>query len=133
MKQRKKEALVWLERAVDDLSWTKANINAKIYYGACFSAQQAAEKALKAFLLYQKGKFGKVHDLVKLLDECARYQAKIKSFRKKVAKLSFYYIQTRYPDIMEVDKFTKEEAEEALSISSKLIDFVSKILNKARI
>lgn len=34
----------WLNLALDDLSWTKANLNERIWYGACFTAQQAGEK-----------------------------------------------------------------------------------------
>ncbi|MCL5429363.1 MAG: HEPN domain-containing protein [Chloroflexi bacterium] len=37
----------WLARAEDDLDWTQASLKEGIYYSACFSAQQAAEKALK--------------------------------------------------------------------------------------
>ena len=33
----------WLNYAQDDLSWTEANIKEQIWYGACFTAQQAAE------------------------------------------------------------------------------------------
>ena len=120
-----KEYLVWLEKARDDLNWTKANLREEIYYGACFTAQQAAEKTLKAFLLLKNGRFDKVHDLVKLLDDCILHQKDFGKFREVVAKLSFYYTQSRYPDISEVDKFTKEEAEEALEVAEKLVEFVS--------
>lgn len=46
-----REYFVWFEKAKDDLQWTEANIRENIYYGACFTAQQAAEKALKAFVV----------------------------------------------------------------------------------
>ncbi len=47
----KKASRIWLSKALDDLRWTEANIRESIYYGACFTAQQAVEKALKAYLL----------------------------------------------------------------------------------
>jgi len=34
----------WIKKAKDDLNWTKHNIESKIYYGACFTSQQAAER-----------------------------------------------------------------------------------------
>lgn len=42
----------WIGYAANDLSWTKSNLNEQVWYGACFTAQQATEKALKA-LSYQ--------------------------------------------------------------------------------
>jgi len=50
MRNNEKEYILWWRKAKEDLKWTEANIREKIYYGACFSAQQSAEKALKAFL-----------------------------------------------------------------------------------
>ena len=126
-----KEYKIWLDKASDDLNWTKSNIKQKVYYGACFTAQQSAEKALKAFLLFKKGRFEKVHDLVKLLNTCATNNKEFIRFKTKVAKLSFYYIQSRYPDISELDIFTAAQAQEAYEIAENIFQFVSeKIRNK---
>ena len=35
----------WLIKASDDLKWTKHSIESKVWYGACFTSQQSAEKA----------------------------------------------------------------------------------------
>lgn len=121
---KKEEYKLWLEKAIDDLKWTQANIQGKIFYGACFTAQQAAEKALKAYIIYKTGKFGKIHDLVKLIDNCAVYDKDFIVYRQKIAKLSFYYVQSRYPDITEIDIYNKEEAEEAYSLAEELISFI---------
>ena len=125
MKTNKNEYQAWLNRAKEDLLWTEANIKEGIYYGACFTSQQAVEKVLKAYLLFKQEKFEKIHDLVKLLDECVIYDKSFNTFRNKIAKLTFYYIQTRYPDISELDKFTKEEADKAFIVAQKIITFVS--------
>jgi HEPN domain-containing protein len=120
---------IWIKKAHDDLKWTEANMREKIFYGACFTSQQAVEKILKAFLLYKIGKFDKVHDLVSLIDKCIEIDSNFNSFRKPIAKLSFYYIQSRYPDISEIDIFSKEEAENAFVIAKKIVEFtVTKIL-----
>lgn len=126
MKKAKKEYLIWIKRAQDDLLWTMTSIKGKIYYGACFSSQQAVEKALKAYLLFIQNKFDKIHDLVKLLDECVTFDSSFRTYRRKVASLTFYYIQTRYPDISDLDKFTLADAEEALSIASEIVSFITK-------
>lgn len=49
----------WLAQAKSDLGWTLANIREKVWYGACFTAQQSAEKALKAYLLSKNKKVAK--------------------------------------------------------------------------
>ena len=89
----------WLAKAEDDLRWTKANLNQSIYYGACFTAQQAAEKALKAYLLSRDHPARKIHDLGALVDLCVQLDASFESMREIALPLVDYYIQTRYPDI----------------------------------
>lgn len=125
-----KEFNKWLERAEDDLKWTESNLKEKVYYGACFTAQQSVEKALKAYLIYKQGRFDKIHDLTKLIDDCIKYERDFTEYRKEITKLSFYYVQTRYPDISEVDRFTQEEAEEAYEIAKELVDFVERKIKK---
>lgn len=120
-----KEYKIWLEKANDDLKWTKANLKEEVYYGACFTAQQAVEKALKAYLLYKQGRFDKVHDLKTLLDNCATYDQDFTQYQTRIVKLSFYYMQTRYPDISEIDKFTEEEAKQALAVATEFIEFAT--------
>lgn len=41
----------WLKQSEEDLLWAKASLKEGILRGACFAAQQSAEKALKAFLI----------------------------------------------------------------------------------
>lgn len=43
----------WIGKAQDDLRWTKHNLNGAVYYGACFTAQQSAEKAFKGYLNFK--------------------------------------------------------------------------------
>lgn len=59
----------WLVKSKDDLLWSKAGLKEEIFYGACFSAQQAGEKALKAYLLFKSVEPRRIHDLSGLLEE----------------------------------------------------------------
>ncbi len=43
----------WLSRALDDLRWARHSIEGGFLPQACFACQQAAEKALKAYLMAQ--------------------------------------------------------------------------------
>jgi HEPN domain-containing protein len=56
-----KQVRVWLRSAEEDLLWAEHNLRGKFYPQACFAAQQAAEKALKAYLLEKRGRFDKIH------------------------------------------------------------------------
>jgi len=119
----------WIKTAKDDLKWTEQNIKGKIWYGACFTSQQAAEKGLKAFLIFKKKPLRKIHDLRALLQDCIYFDKTFSSFKKAVSSLTVYYVETRYPIFEEFQKFTKHEAEEAYRSADKIIEFVEKKLN----
>jgi|SRR3990167_7179649 len=120
------EYKLWLKKALDDLSWTKHNIETKEYAGACFSAQQAVEKALKAYLLYKGESLRRTHDVVILLDGCIEFDKSFIKLEKLVEKLFPYYSTTRYPFGDELFSFEKTRAEEASSVASKVVKFVER-------
>ncbi len=60
------EIKAWVAKAENDLKVAKDNLGLTNYEDVCFHCQQAAEKALKAVYILQKGKLEKVHDLVRL-------------------------------------------------------------------
>src|SRR3989344_3065710 len=91
----------WLKFALDDLSWTKANLREQVWYGACFTAQQAAEKALKAYLISQEKNIKKIHDLRALLEECIKIDQSFEHLRNECAVLNTCYSPSRYSDISE--------------------------------
>lgn len=51
------EVLNWLDSAVADLRHAKKSVEIKEYSWACFAAQQAAEKALKALIIHVLGEY----------------------------------------------------------------------------
>lgn len=120
----KPAASIWLKKAKDDLLWTEANIREKIYYGACFTAQQAVEKALKAYLLSHGRITVKIHDITALLEQCSEIDSSFSSLREAILPLADYYVQSRYPDVAEFIEFTKEKAVEALKTARELVGFV---------
>ena len=117
---------LWLKKAKDDLRWTRHNKEAGEYYGACFSAQQAAEKALKGFLLYHNKPLRKVHDIVALLEDCLAIDDDFEQLRKEAELLLPYYVETRYPFGDDETLFDESKAEEALRAASRIIDLVEK-------
>lgn len=52
MKQNKEEALRWLDQAKHNYEVAKNNFNAGFYSDACFMADQTAQIAFKAVVIY---------------------------------------------------------------------------------
>jgi len=66
------------------------------YDAACFHAQQAAEKYLKAVLTEEGRPFPKIHDLVKLSEGCIDRMAHLRLYEADLDVLSRYAIAFRY-------------------------------------
>lgn len=120
----------WLEFSGDDLKIIEAAIKEKVYHLACFHAQQSAEKSLKGFIIFTRGKVEKTHSLVELLNETVRINKKLEKFREYCLVLDRYYISTRYPDALPGTLPEglpgKEKAEEAFNYARDVFEFVKK-------
>ena len=120
------EYKLWLQKAKEDLLWTVNSLEGKIFYGACFTAHQAAEKALKSFLLFRKKPLHKIHDLRALLENCIKIDKDFETLRESIITISPYYIETRYPIYEELASFNEKEAMEAYGLAGQVIEFVEK-------
>ena len=80
------------------------------YDGACFHAQQSAEKYLKARMCEAGIEFAKVHNLLALLDDALTTEPLWEVFRKDLAYLSDFAVAYRYPG----ESATRDDALEAL-------------------
>ena len=120
----------WLDKAKDDLLWSEAGMKEEVFYGACFSAQQAGEKALKSYLLFKDVEPRRIHDLSGLLEECIEMDKNLEELLNQAATLAGYYVETRYPDIGEFMGYTKEQAKEALDFARQIVNFVEKLVRK---
>ncbi len=78
-----------------------------------FHAQQAVEKALKAYLVFHNKHFGKVHNIARLIDLCAEVDRDFNQlYEIGIEELYPLAIEARYPDTgIEV---TMDEAGEAV-------------------
>lgn len=119
----------WFTQAEEDLLWAKASLKEKILRGACFAAQQAVEKALKAFLLSQNITTPKIHDLVTLNQKCLNLEPRFKDIEQACSILSPYYISSRYPDVAQFEEYSQDQAEKAIENAEKAVDFVKSLLS----
>ena len=88
----------WLEKAERDLCAARKSHEFGEHEWACFQAQQAAEKALKALDLKLSRHTVPTHDLVLL----ARRVALPAHLRAYCKQLTMLYSYTRYPDTPDI-------------------------------
>jgi len=93
-------AAEWVSKAEGDFAILERECRARRnpnYDGACFHAQQCAEKYLKARLCEAGVSFNKIHDLVALLEQALAVEPVWDTFRQDLAFLSDYAVTFRYP------------------------------------
>ena len=93
-------AAEWVSKAEGDFAIVERECGARrnpSYDGACFHAQQCAEKYLKARLCEAGIPFGRIHDLVALLESVVQSEPPWEDFREDLAFLSEFAVAYRYP------------------------------------
>ena len=88
---------------------------------ACFHAQQAAEKCIKAYLTAQEIEFPFIHNLEKLIELCARVDPSFMTVKTLGQELTPYAVELRYDE-----EFwpSKQTARQALEAATTIRDFV---------
>lgn len=93
---------------------------------AAFHWQQAAEKALKAFLTWHDRPFRRSHDLLYLVQECAAMDCSFSQLADAAALLNPYATEFRYPG--DVEEPTQEATDSARRASQEVVGFVEAAL-----
>lgn len=113
----------WLKRARSNLARAKLpKLDEALWEDYCFDAQQAAEKALKALLLFNKIPFRFVHDIAELLTLLEQNGFELPEKIRAGAELSDYAVEARYPSPME--PVTEQEYQEAIAASEQIVSWV---------
>jgi HEPN domain-containing protein len=113
----------WLKRARSNLVRAKLpKLDEALWEDYCFDAQQAAEKALKALLLFNNIPFRFVHDIAELLTLLEQNGLELPEEIRAGAELSDYAVEARYPSPME--PVTEQEYKEAIQISDQIVLWV---------
>jgi HEPN domain-containing protein len=102
----------WVRKAEGDFAMMQRELRARkapCHDGACFHAQQCAEKYLKARLAQAAIPFTKTHDLVALLEQVLAVEPKWEMYRNDLASLTAFAVAYRYPG----DSADREDAKEA--------------------
>jgi len=124
----------WMDQAQGDLDHAKHDLEHGFYDWACFSAQQAAEKAAKA--VFQKlGAEAWGHSVADLLKELAKRYTLPEELINWAFELDKVYIPARYPNAHPTgsprERYTKCEAERLIRYAEQIIEFCKNLLSQA--
>ncbi len=113
----------WLEKARRDLLTAKNGLESSEPFTdiICFHAQQAGEKYIKAYLVWQEIEFPKTHSLEDLFLLAAQKDSAFKKLIEEVSVLTPYAVEIRYGEFEEP---LFEDAKKALSIAELIEEFI---------
>lgn len=122
----------WLKFADYDLKTACWEVKGKIYTSACYSCQQAAEKALKALILAKQGTVPKLHNLDRLITTLKTVQIDTTFIEEEARELDQYYITTRYPGQYGGPEglYNEEDAKRAIIAAETILRFVKEQILK---
>jgi HEPN domain-containing protein len=122
---RSDEATAWLQFAADDLDTAQVLLGAmpSRVRQSLFHAQQAAEKSLKAFLIWHERQFPLTHDLAVLLRLCVSLDPGIATGVEPALDLTQFAARFRYPGEDEIPSL--EEARQWVAAAAGVLDCVS--------
>jgi len=122
------EVAVWLEKVRRDLAIADfaAKSENEFWDQACFHAQQAAEKALKALCVASGCTPSRSHDLVFLLHVLGDIESFPGSLREAARLLSQHAVHPRYPSFLAPE--TEDEARTAVLHAQRIVEFVEETL-----
>ncbi|HEY3234657.1 MAG TPA: HEPN domain-containing protein, partial [Polyangiaceae bacterium] len=98
MRQPQAEAGRWLSAAREDLSYARHAATGGFHAPACFHAQQAAEKAVKAVHFSRGARAVLGHSVRALIEALNPRLPLLDAVSDAARELDLFYIPTRYPN-----------------------------------
>jgi HEPN domain-containing protein len=112
----------WLKQADEEFAWAKDAFGLRRWAVVCFTAQQVAEKSLRAIALARGALQVRSHSTREIAEELGIDG----DLDEKARVLDQYYITTRYPDAFATgapfEYFVERQAREALESASAFLD-----------
>ncbi len=123
----------WLDEAQGDLEHARSDMEGGFHNWACFSAQQAAEKAVKA-VFQRMGAEAWGHSVADLMEELAKKHEIPEELSNGALELDKAYIPTRYPNAHPSgsarSRYTRQEAMRLIGYAEGIVKFCSDLLSK---
>ena len=122
----------WLHQADRDLAHARHALEDRDYEWACFAAQQAAEKGVKAVHEHRHGE-GWGHVISKLLRELPLEIGVTEGLVQTGLRLDKLYIPTRYPNGFDSgapgDFYIEAEAQHAIADAEAIVEFCRRAIS----
>lgn len=119
----------WLRHAQSDLELARAKPSPKVLFeDLCFHAQQSAEKAFKAVLIFRNMPFPRTHNIRTLLDLLPK-SFELPDNVQRAGKLTAYAVASRYPGV--VEPINEEEHQEAVRLAEAVVNWAEKIIQSS--
>jgi HEPN domain-containing protein len=122
------EGARWLRQAQQDLEDAKFTREGTRFNLACFLGQQAAEKAIKAYLYFRGAEDVWGHSLIDLCEDAKIFEMFFDTIKSEARQLDKYYYITRYPEFLPggipSEAFDRIDAGRAIELSHVVVDFV---------
>lgn len=123
MKNREDLARGWWRKGDSDLENARMCVTAERSLDtACFHAQQAAEKYLKAYLSLRQVEFPLLHNLAALVEICKGEDASFGQIRPPAESLTPYAVEARYDEDFWPDL---ETANSAVRQAGEIREFIA--------
>ncbi len=122
------DPLAWVASAEEDFILARTALQRKrpLVSGACFHAQQCAEKYMKALLISKGAVFPKTHDLLLLSNLCSAVGILLEISPKQLNSLTDYAVRTRYPG----EGPNVDDAKEAIELAKLVRNLANGFLGK---
>ena len=122
------EAARWMRQSVQDLEDADFLRSGERFNLACFQGQQAAEKAVKAFLFHRRVEDVWGHSLVDLCEDAKLFDMMFDIIKSEARQLDKYYEITRYPGYLPggipSEAFDRIDADRSIELSTQVVNFV---------
>ena len=122
------EGARWFRQAQRDLEDADFNWQGERYNVACFLCQQAAEKAVKAYLYRRGAEDVWGTSLIDLCEDAKIFEMFFDTIKAEARQLDKYYDITRYPTYLPsgipAEAFDDVDAERAIELAGIVVRFV---------
>ena len=123
------ESRRWLDAAGEDLDFSRYAADGEFFAQACFHAQQAAEKAVKASHYAAGARVVIGHSVRNLIERLEPRDPALDALVDDARELDLLYVPTRYPNGLDEGTpgaaFSKVQAERAMELAGAVCAAVS--------
>ena len=131
----RREADRWLRQARHDLDAGRHAASGDFHALACFLSQQAAEKAVTAFLYAKGAEHVWGHALADLCEDAIAFDPSFDMVKSVAILLDKHYLGARYPSALPggvpAEAYDSEDSTRALAIAADVVAFVTARLEDA--